>query len=110
STDDVSSLLAEPGGLEAGPRRLRVGVGVHRENGAADEILYQVERTARGGVIGVHDPAHPEWRGHRGVGADERRSDLLDQIGHACQRTDLGGPTTHRGRKSPGTAAWRLAH
>ena len=78
--DDLPRLLPEPGGLQPGARGFGVGVCVKREDLGADEILDHGQRSARGGVVGVGDPAQPERGHHRGVLPDHRLSHLLDQI------------------------------
>ena len=54
--DQSSGLLAQPGGLQPGAGALGVGVGVAGQDVVADEVLDEVERTARSGVVGVGDP------------------------------------------------------
>jgi hypothetical protein len=41
--DDPAGVLAQPGGRQAGPGALGVGVRVPRQHGVADEILDEVE-------------------------------------------------------------------
>ena len=54
--DQSPGLLAQPGGLQPGTGALGVGVGVAGQDVVADELLDEVERTARRGVVGVGDP------------------------------------------------------
>lgn len=54
-TDDLASVLAKAGRLQAGARALGVGVAVERQHGGADEVLDEVQRAARRRVVGVGD-------------------------------------------------------
>ena len=77
--DDPARLLAQPRRLEPGRRGLRVRVGVERQHLAADEVLDERERAARGGVVGVDEPAQAEGPFEESVVADHGRPDPLQQ-------------------------------
>ena len=77
--DDVAGVFAKPGGLQPCPRGLRVGVRIQGEHSLPDVVLDEVERPPGCGVVGIGDPAQPEWRHHRRVGADHRLADPFDQ-------------------------------
>ena len=78
-SDDRPGILAKPRCLQTRSRRLGMGVGVKRQNGVADEFLDEVERSSRGGVVGVGDPAQPEGSQHGRIAPDDRSPDGVDQ-------------------------------
>jgi hypothetical protein len=57
-------VLAQPGGLQAGPAGLGVRVRVPRQHFVADEVLDERQGPAAGGVVGVRHSPNPEWPGH----------------------------------------------
>ena len=77
--DDPPGVLAEAGRLEAGPRRLGVGVAVQREDRLADEVLDERERAPGGRVVGVGHAAQAERPDDGLVVADDARADRVDQ-------------------------------
>ena len=78
--DDLPGLLPEPGGLQAGARRLGVGVGVEGEDGRADVVLDEAEGPTRGGVVGVDHRSGAEGAVDHLVVADHRAADEGDQV------------------------------
>ncbi len=77
--DDGAGVLAQPGGLQPGAGRLRVGVGVTRQDLVPDEFLDEVEPSTRRGVVGVGDPSGPERPPHHLVVADHRLPDAAQE-------------------------------
>ena len=69
--DDRPRVLAESRRLEAGPRALRVRVGVEGEHLVPDEVLDEPEGAPRRRVVGVGDPPRAIGPGHRLVRSDE---------------------------------------
>ena len=84
--DDPPRVLAEPGGLQPGSRGLGVGVGVHRHDLVADEVLDEGQRAPRGGVVGCRPPG----AGRRGRPPPGRRRSPR----RGCGRSGAGsGPS-----------------
>jgi hypothetical protein len=77
--DQLAGVLAQAGGVAAGPRALGVGVGVARQDLVADGVLDEVEGLARRGPVGVGDPPRLERPGQRVAVADDPAADPLDQ-------------------------------
>jgi hypothetical protein len=79
AVDDRPGVLAERGGLPAGARALGVRVGVERHHLVAQEVLDELERAPRRGVIRIrHAPAAVRPVEHV-ISADDRAADGLDQ-------------------------------
>src|SRR6266516_3987019 len=66
-------------GLQARPRALGVGVGVARQHLLADELLDEVQRPPRGGVIGIDDAPGTVGAGKDLIVADDAPADPLQQ-------------------------------
>ena len=77
--DDLAGLGPEARGLEPGPRRFGVGVGVEREDRVAQVVLDERERASRRRVVGVGDAPDPERPRDRLVVPDDRGADRLDE-------------------------------
>ena len=91
-------VLAQRGRVQAGGRRLGVGVGVQRQHVVADVVLDERQRAARGRVVGVHEPARPERPVEDHVVADHRVADPVDELRSARRPRALavrlrGAPT-----------------
>ena len=70
--DGAAGVLPQRRGLAPGRRRLRVRVGVQRQDAVADEVLDERQRAAGGGGVRVHEAARAERPvEHRAV-ADHR--------------------------------------
>src|ERR1700730_11021029 len=78
--DDLTGLLAEVAGLQAGAGRLGVSVGVKRQHHVADEVLDEAQGPSRGGVIRVRDPAGSVRPRDGFVLADYRRADDINKV------------------------------
>src|SRR6266516_1195864 len=66
-------------GLQARPRALGVGVGVARQHLLADELLDEVQRPPRGGVIGIDDAPGTVGSGKDLIVADDAPPHPLQQ-------------------------------
>jgi hypothetical protein len=77
--DDPPRVLSQPGGLQPGARALGVGVGVPGQDRVADEILDEVQRPARRGVVRVGDPPRAERAVNQLTLADDPAPDPVDQ-------------------------------
>ncbi len=78
--DDGAGLLAHAGGLQSGPRRLGVGVGVERQHDTADVVLDEAERPPRRRVVGVDDGSRAVGPVDHVVASDHRIAHRSDQI------------------------------
>lgn len=88
--DDAASVFAQASGLQAGARRLGVGVGVAGQHLVADEVFDEAERPAGCGVVRVGDAVRTVGPVHHLIVADHRLADLAQQrgfggAGHAGQ-------------------------
>jgi len=101
--NDLAGFFPEPGRLQAGARRFRMGVGVQRQHCIAEVILYERQRAPRSRVVGVGDPARSEWPVDDLVFTDYGCSNEIDQsVGH-CDDA-IGQPAAwilRRGGVSP---------
>ena len=77
-SDDAARILAQSRGLQARAARLGVGVGVGGQNGIADEVLDERQRTSTRGVVGVGDAPRAEGPVHDAVLADDASADALE--------------------------------
>ena len=79
--DDPPRILAKTGRLETRGRGLGVGVGIKRHDLVPDEVLDEVEGTARRRVIGIGHPAGAERADDGPVIADDSLPDALEEFG-----------------------------
>ena len=77
--DEASRLLAEAGGLEPGPGRLRVGVRVQRQDRLADVVLDEREASTGRCVVRVGHAADAVRARDGLVIADDGGADQVDQ-------------------------------
>ena len=114
--DGAAGVLPQRRGLAPGRRRLRVRVGVQRQDAVADEVLDERQRAAGGGGVRVHEAARAERPvEHRAV-ADHRVADPLDQgrlgagpitwLEHCASSGAVGG---ENGRDEPPAVPARFA-
>ena len=74
-----AGVLAQPRRLQAGARRLGVGVGVAGEDLVADEVLDEAQRPPRRGVVGIGDPMRAVRPVHHLIVADDGFADPAQQ-------------------------------
>ena len=88
--DHLAGLLAQPGGVAAGARALGVGVGVPGQDLAADGVLDEPQRPARGGPVGIGHAPGAERPGQHLVAADDPAADPLHQRRRRSRRAAGG--------------------
>ena len=117
--DQLTRVLAQPGGLQSGAAGLGVGVGVARQHLVPDEVLEEGQRPTAGGVVGVGYPAGAVRAVHDLVVADHGLTDTPQQTGLVHLTTvDPPGPESHdrrdgerraRSRRETGSGRSRVA-